>query len=154
MDYEGIVTPTEHRMVLAVSDMEGFVKLSRAMSDRRLFEILDGFYEQFQSPVAAAGGRVVKFMGDAALLCFPAERAAEAVEALREIQARTQAWLAERGPPFPVLVKAHVGTVVCGPMGTAGDKRFDIIGRPIMELFRMPGGPFVLSPELEEALEA
>jgi adenylate cyclase len=153
MDYEGITTPAEHRMVLAVADMEGFVKLSRAMSDARLFEILDGFYEQFQPPVEAAGGRIVKFMGDAALLCFPADRAAEAVEALHQVQARTQAWLQEQGAPFPVHVRAHVGTVVCGPMGTPDDKRFDIIGRPVMELFRLPGGPFVLSPDLEEALE-
>jgi len=154
MDYEGIATPTEHRMVMAVADMEGFVKLSRAMTDRSLFEILDGFYEQFQSPVTATGGRVVKFMGDAALLCFPGDRAAEAVEALRAIQSRTQAWLQERGAPFPVQVKAHVGTVVCGPMGLAGDKRFDIVGRAVMELFRMPAGTFVLSPDLEEALQS
>ena len=51
-----------------------------------------------------------------------------------------------------MYVKAHLGTVVAGPLGAAGDKRPDLIGRAVNDLFLLPAGEFVLSAALQARL--
>lgn len=49
---------------------------------------------------------------------------------------------------------AYIGLAVCGPLGTAGDKRFDVIGNTVNELFLMPyPEDFNLSEELKKIVE-
>ena len=49
--------------------------------------MLDKFYGLVGDAVDDAGGKVVKFMGDAALMVFPEDSTREAVEALRTLKA-------------------------------------------------------------------
>ena len=78
-----------------------------------------------------AGGKVVKFMGDSALLFFSADRVDEGVEALIALQEEGNAWLHDRGFASRQIIKAHFGSLCCGLIGTRTEKRFDVFGQTV-----------------------
>lgn len=82
--------------------------------------------------VEGSGGRVVKFIGDAALIVYPESLADAGVRALRELKERGDAWLVERRIPCGHVIKAHFGPVVSTRLGTRADKRFDVYGQTVM----------------------
>ena len=81
--------------------------------------------------VEEAGGKVVKFMGDAGLLIYPIATAERAVVGLRRLQAVGDAWLADHDSPCRHIIKAHVGPVYCGQVGTRTEKHFDVFGETV-----------------------
>ena len=83
------------------------------------------------SLVERAGGRVVKFIGDAALLVFPEDAVDRGVEGLLQLKDTVDDLMQERGWDCRLAVKAHFGTTVAGPFGAAGAKRFDVIGKAV-----------------------
>ena len=108
-------TPAERRLLVAVADIAGFSNLARTKSDRELFDFLSDFCERIGRLVDEGGGETVKFMGDAALVVFPADKADEGVETLRRMKRDIDGWLAEQAPRCRLQVKAHVGPAVRGP---------------------------------------
>ena len=136
----------ERRIVIAVADIAGFMKAARGKSNLDTFRMLDEFYYLVDQVVAKAGGRVVKFMGDAALMVFPEDSAPQAVAALGELKERAQTLWTGFDATCVVKTKAHVGLAACGPIGP--EKRFDVIGQSVNELFLMPGS----GPEVSDAL--
>ncbi len=153
MDYNNITTPTERDLVIAVADIAGTTKMAETMSNRELFEMFDAFYELVGGLVEGWGGQVVKCMGDAVLVVFPGNVPHQAIAGLRCLKREGETWLARYSPTPRIYLRAHLGPVVCGPLGPGGQKRFDVIGAAVNELFLMRSGDFVLSPELEQALE-
>ncbi|MBI4640925.1 MAG: adenylate/guanylate cyclase domain-containing protein [Candidatus Tectomicrobia bacterium] len=154
MNYSEITAPTEYHMIVALADIAGFARASQNLSNRELFDMLDEFYELIGGIVEDAGGKVVKFMGDGALIVFPEEMAKRAIEALGKIKMEANDWLSRFGLSCRIYLKAHIGSVICGPLGTAKEKHFDVIGDTVMKLFLSPSGDFVLSPELEQIVQA
>jgi adenylate cyclase len=146
MNYDSMCEPTECRMVVATADIAGFCKACQGKSDLDTFRMLDEFCHLVDGLTTDAGGRVLKFMGDAALMVYPEENAAAAVASLASLRSEAQAIWTDFDETCVVRTKAHVGSVVCGPMGPA--KRFDAIGNTLNELFRMPWD----GPELSVAL--
>ncbi|MBI2192470.1 MAG: adenylate/guanylate cyclase domain-containing protein [Planctomycetes bacterium] len=153
MFLDEITSPTEMRIVVGLADITGFARDAQARCDRETFDALAQFYAVVGKIVESAGGRVVKFMGDGALLVFPPERARDAVQALKSLSEKARDPLIRLSPQGRLRVRAHVGTAICGPLGTATHEPLDIIGRPVMELFRMPSGDLVVSPELRRLLD-
>jgi adenylate cyclase len=145
---------TEQQVIMASVDIAGFAKATRAIGDVELFELLEAYYQLVGDGVARAGGRVIKFMGDGALVTFPVDAPAAAVEALRVVKREVEAWLGEHPMGEWVAVRAHLGSVACGELGTADERRHDIIGHAVVELFRMRYAGFELSAALQEALDA
>ena len=152
MNYKSITSPTECRAIVATADITGFSRASQSKSNREVFDLLTEFYGIVGRIVDESGGKVVKFMGDAPLMVFPEGRAKQAVAALRSLTEKSSACVSRFGSACRLRVKAHIGSVVCGPLGTATEKPFDIIGSPLIDLFRMPSGDFVISPELQKLL--
>jgi class 3 adenylate cyclase len=152
MDFQNITTPTECELVLAVIDLASFARTAQTMSDRAIFDLLSEFYELVGTTTEAEGGRVVKFMGDAALIVFAGDNPDQAVRKLRLLKNAIETWLAAYDPELKLLIKAHLGRVVCGPLGMVSDKRFDVIGRAVNDLFLMERGDFVLSGPLKQRL--
>ena len=151
MNYDDITQPTECEVVVATADIAGFAKACRNRPEQDAFKMLDEFYELVGHVVHRAGGKLVKFMGDAALMIFPADKAPEAIVALRDLQTRAQGIWADFHTTCHVRIAAHVGSVICGPLGAAGDKRFDVIGSIVNELFLMRHQKeFNLSEELKK----
>jgi adenylate cyclase len=152
MDFQTITTPAECELVLAVIDLASFTRTAQTMSDRAIFDMLSEFYELAGTTIEAEGGKVVKFMGDAALIVFAGDNPDRAVQKLRLLKNAMENWLAAYDPELKLLIKAHLGRVVCGPLGTVSDKRFDVIGHAVNDLFLMQRGDFVLSGPLEKRL--
>jgi adenylate cyclase len=139
---------TARAIVIAFVDLSAFAMDARRVADEtRLADLVDGYYERVGTAVQRAGGRVVKFMGDGALLAFPTERADDAVLALLEAKRDVDAWAASERWDSRLVVKVHTGTVIAGPFGVRGDKRFDVIGDAVNVAARLQTRSFAMSAE-------
>jgi class 3 adenylate cyclase len=67
---------------------------------------LDAFYEHTAAAVQAEGGRVVKFMGDAALIVFPETAVDRGVKTLMALKDSVDELMAQRGWGCRLIVKA------------------------------------------------
>jgi class 3 adenylate cyclase len=143
-------SPRSVRLIIAVADITGFAKACALRSDRLTFEWLAEFYEFVGDVVGSAGGRVVKFMGDAALNIFTADAARPAIA----LQEQAMELLSRLDSNCHLHIKAHVGDLECGPLGVAAEKRFDVVGQAMFDLFRTPSGEFTVSTDLQTLLDA
>ena len=146
--------PCEERLVVAFTQVAGFAKACRSKADDAIVQTLDRYYEIVTGAVDGAGGLVVKFIGDASLVVFLPERATDGVAALNEIRdAATRVW-AEFDSSCEVQANAAIGAVMCGPVGPGATRRFDVIGKLVNEVARMPWGRVALSEQLRELAES
>jgi len=142
-------SPTQCNMLVAFTDVAGFAREFDDRTDHEIFGLLAELYQIIEDGVEKSGGKVVKFIGDAALIVYPDNKCGAAVEALRGLKVTTDMWLKDRGFGNDLRIRAHVGRVICGPLGTDREKRFDVIGKTVNEAARLPGDGFTLSPELQ-----
>jgi adenylate cyclase len=126
----------------------------RTGDDARVAEVLDGYYERVADAAERAGGTLVKFMGDGALLVFPRERTDDAVAALFALKEDVDAWAAGVGWESRLVVKAHAGTVIAGPFGARNDKRFDVLGDEVNTTARLATRGLALSAQAFRWLSA
>jgi len=119
----------------------------RTADDLRLADIVDGYYERVARRCVGAGGTVVKFIGDGALIVFPVDRADAAAGALFDLKSEVDEWLASLGWESRLVVKAHCGSVVAGLYGARDEKRFDVIGDEVNVAARLPTRSFALSAQ-------
>jgi class 3 adenylate cyclase len=82
-----------------------------------------------EDAVGAAGGLVVKFMGDAALVVFPEDLADQGIMALLDLKADIDRWLQDRPIGNSLHVNVHFGETMIGRMGRAG--HLDVIGETV-----------------------
>ncbi len=134
-------------LLIAFVDLTRFAAQSERTSDEEIAGTLDAYYERVACAVQAAGGTVVKFMGDAGLLVFPDTGVDRAVEALLALKASVDALMAQQGWECRLIAKVHFGTVVAGPFGARGDKRYDVIGRAVNTTARLEAAGVTLSVE-------
>ena len=99
--------------------------------DLRVANFFQEFYTLAGERLGAAGGRVVKFMGDAGLAAFPVEAVEDAIFALCELTGEARQLGGKYGFDTYLNVSVHVGPVVAGSFGTAGDERYDVIGKTV-----------------------
>jgi class 3 adenylate cyclase len=152
---ESIRTPTEISLLVAFTSLAGFNKRFVLPGDDQLvFDTMRDYYAWCGGLIQRRGGSVIKCIGDATLLAFPAEAASQAVAALKEIKVEGDAWLAHRGVPCHHLIKAHLGLVVMGLIGAPGQERLDIYGKTVNICATLDSGALVLTPQVFRALDA
>jgi class 3 adenylate cyclase len=147
-------TRSETSLLIAFLDLTRFFAQSQRTDDAEIAETLDAFYEHVAAAVAAAGGTVVKYMGDAALVVFPETGVDRGVEALLDLKDSVDDLLARRGWECRLTVKAHFGPVIAGPYGAAGAKRYDVLGRAVNITAGLDGSGVTLSVEAFRRLGA
>ncbi len=98
-------------------DLARFKIASRRVSDEVLAEVVQDYYERIGDGIKGAGGRVVKFMGDGALLVFPTDRASQAVRTLLLLKEAIDARMAQRKFATAFVVRLHAGDVMAGEFG-------------------------------------
>jgi len=133
--------------LVACSDLTGFAKLAGKFTEEELFCFLSDYYEFVGDTIAPSGGRVIKFMGDAALMTFSQSQADSGVRALLALQVEGDRFLAARGIPCRHHVRAHFGPIQQGELGTRTDKRMDIIGSTVNTMFLLKASEFAITPE-------
>ena len=77
---------TEIPLLIAFADLTRFAAQSLHVSDERLAETIDAYYERVAARIEAAGGKLVKFVGDAALIVFQPEAVDAGIQALLDLK--------------------------------------------------------------------
>src|SRR5581483_1198529 len=101
--------PLQSDMLVALCDWRLFFQYTKSRTSGEVFHTLNDFYLLTDDLIPAAGGVVLKFMGDAALVVFPPDLADSGVMALLDLKARTDAWLQSRKINSCLHVNAHFG---------------------------------------------
>ena len=124
-------TRSEAPLLVAFVDLTRFGTQSQRVEDAELAEVLDAYYERVGAAVSEAGGRVVKFVGDGAVIAFAEDRVDRGVEMLLGLKDAIDRFMAQRGWECRLIVKAHFGPAIVGPFGAAGDKCHDVVGKTV-----------------------
>jgi class 3 adenylate cyclase len=122
-------SPIQANTLVAFCDCSRFMQGSKGSSSAELFANLNDFYLLVEDAMQAAGGLVVKFMGDAALVIFSEELADQGIMALLELKATVDRWIQDRPLGQSLHINAHFGEVTLGRMGRAGN--LDVIGETV-----------------------
>lgn len=139
--------------VVAVLDVCTFMKGTAGLAPAQVFELLDRFAETVGTHVSNAGGSLVKCIGDALLVYFPREHAAEGVAALRQAKIIADTMWGSVNPACRVMLRIHAGPIACGLLGPVGAKHFDVIGNTVNELFCMKSREeIMISPAMNSLL--
>ena len=152
-DLSQVTVPTEAELVVAFFDLSRFMRAFSRFTLQTAYAFMDEYYTFAGGLIERRGGLVVKFIGDAGLVVFPAAQASVAVRGLLDLQAEGDAWLLQRAVESKHVVKAHVGLVMCGPLGAPSARRFDVIGETVNQAAVMPSQGFAISPQLFRRLD-
>lgn len=143
----------EMNLLVSFCDLKSFMRFSQEHSDLEMGQFLDEFYELVGDIVEEAGGHVLKFLGDAALIIFAEEDVNRGVVALKNLQEQSDAWLKARNVPSRNIIKAHFGPVTCGPAGTRHKKQFDIFGLTVNTAATLPSYGLAITPQVFRQLD-
>ncbi|MGE5514620.1 MAG: adenylate/guanylate cyclase domain-containing protein [Bacteroidota bacterium] len=142
-------TPAQHDMLVAVYETHWLTQYAEASDSlNRVWEIMSGLFALTGSIVAQAGGRQIKTLGDNGLAVFPIDTADAATRALFDLKAQAEDWLAQRGYRSRIHLKADIGPVAIGRIGTAGEEILDVFGRPVATAFTMPSTGIAITAPL------
>ncbi|MGF6229992.1 adenylate cyclase [Inquilinus ginsengisoli] len=120
---------------LLLCDLRDFTVLSNRLPPEQMLDRLNLYFDQLVPPIAAHGGEVLKFMGDAVLAFFhhqdgPAASCAAAFEAARQALTNIHS-VSQAGTPLSAGVALHHGEVAYGNIGSGGRLDFTVIGRDV-----------------------
>ena len=144
----------ETELLIAFSDLTAYTVTARRLSPHDVAALMEAFYERTHALIEPAGGRIVKFIGDAALIVFPAERAGDGVLALLHYKRELDGWLASVGYPGRLTVKAHFGRAVAGEFGPPHARRYDLLGDDVNTTARLESHGFAISAQAFRTLSA
>ena len=112
-------------------DLSRMSEWTSSEEDARIASFLQEFYALSARHIGKAGGRVVKFIGDAGLAVFETDVAEEVIFALCDLADEARALAAHFGFDTYLNINVHVGPVITGQFGAPGDERYDVIGKPV-----------------------
>ncbi|MEM8655200.1 MAG: adenylate/guanylate cyclase domain-containing protein [Pseudomonadota bacterium] len=126
----------EAQLAVLFLDMRGFTARTDGQLPYDVVHLLNRFFDDIVPPINRAGGTVDKYMGDGLMAVFEtptaqssARAALQAVEgigaALQDFNARLAG---EGSPPVAIGIGVHLGTVVLGEIGAAGQAPRTLIG--------------------------
>lgn len=137
----------EVAVLVAFVDVMGFALQSTRVTDAEIADVIDGYYHLIAERITAAGGHVVKYIGDGVLVVFDADDTDRGALALLELKLQVDRYFEGHGWKCPATVRAHVGTVIAGPYGPPGDRRFDVIGKTVNTAAMLDSSGVTLSDE-------
>jgi class 3 adenylate cyclase len=127
------------RLVVTVllSDIRGFSTIAEDADPTRLVAQLSEHRAEMCTPIMAAGGTVMAFLGDAVMAVFGApfpqpDHAARALATARAMHAvqdeLNRRWLAAGLPPFPLGIGLSTGEVAAALLGSEERLEYTVIG--------------------------
>jgi adenylate cyclase len=127
------------------SDLANFTKISDTVDPEEIIPMLNDYADAVISSVQAAGGEVLKLMGDGTLAIFrgnqPSEACAAALNARAALDRRLVDLNAQRRiegrPVTEVYLGLHVGDVFYGNIGSQDRLDFTVIGPAVNEVSRI-----------------
>jgi adenylate cyclase len=155
--------------VVWYSDLRDFTALNESLPPIDLIELLNAYFEAIAAAVAARGGEILQFIGDAALVIFAfadadaARRTAEAavdaaLDAFSAVAVVNRRRRRSGTPAIRFGVGLHVGAVMHGNVGSPDRLGFNVVGPAVNRAARLEsltkstGEPLLLSAELAALL--
>jgi class 3 adenylate cyclase len=116
---------------VAFFDLSRMFEWAGSSDDAKVAGFLQTFYQLAADHLEPAGGRIVKFIGDAGLVVCPEESVEELVFALNELSADIRKRGQKLGIDTYLNVNVHFGPVLAGSYGPKGAERYDVIGKTV-----------------------
>ncbi|MGV6848651.1 MAG: adenylate/guanylate cyclase domain-containing protein [Marinibacterium sp.] len=150
-------------MAILFVDIRGFTQMSEAMTPEEVSAFISEFRARLTGVVKRCGGMIDKFVGDAAMILFPAgddprAAAGNALRCAEAIQTDIAEWSAEREAaglsPVRVGTGGHWGEVFSGVVGDDARLEYSVFGDAVNVAARLEdmtktlGAPIVLSRDL------
>lgn len=123
--------PRTEEVLVALVDLTGFARFSRDRDPEGIWSTLESFYARVERAAAESGGEVLKFMGDAALLAWPAESADAGANALLSLKNAVDRDHEAAGVAMRLLVRANAGPVRLVLTGPGKKDRLDAFGETV-----------------------
>ena len=140
--------------VIWYSDMRRSTALAESMPPEHFLALVNSYFECTAGAVIAAGGQVLRFIGDAVLAIFPVAACPptatlppecascqSALQAARDAERRLAAYNARRArgglEPIDFGLGLHVGEVIFGNIGVPERLEFSVIGPAANEVARI-----------------
>lgn len=137
----------ERRLAILFLDMRGFTARTTGQLPYDVVFLLNRFFDAIVPPIMSAGGTVDKYLGDGLLAVF--ETADEKSSALAALQAaegiRTAltkfnlTLIGEKQTEVQIGIGIHLGDVVLGEIGAAGNAPRTLIGDTVNAASRLEG---------------
>ena len=132
---------------IAFFDLSRISEWASSEEDERAAGFLQRFYELAAEHIGPAGGRIVKFIGDAGLIVFPKESAEQVIFALCDFARAARECGREVGLDTYLNVNVHVGPVIAGSFGPPGSERYDVLGKAVNVAATLGRRGVTLSPQ-------
>ncbi|MDF1727204.1 MAG: adenylate/guanylate cyclase domain-containing protein [Sulfitobacter sp.] len=137
----------ERDLAVLFLDMRGFTARTTGQLPYDVVFLLNRFFDAVVPAVTMAGGTVDKYLGDGFLALFEREDAASSARAaIRAVQGIAQelarfntALASEGGAPVRIGIGVHLGNVVLGEIGAAGQAPRTLIGDTVNTASRLEG---------------
>jgi len=123
--------PTERELIVGMYDLRGYTLYCERTEASRALDVMARYCSLAGEIIHRAGGLLIKPIGDAGLFAFPGDEADAAVEAIKELQAVGDPWLASEDYAGRVRTVVHAGMAAIGLMGGPGREQIDIIGKTV-----------------------
>jgi adenylate cyclase len=146
------------RAAIWFSDIRGWSRIANERPAKEAVAIANDYFELVDTTIVAAGGEVLKLIGDAVLAIFPAgDNEGAACRAAIAAATWARALVHERKGGFEFGIGLHLGELVYGNVGSESRLDFTVMGRAvnyaarIEKLTRSLGEPVLLSQALADA---
>lgn len=130
------------------ADLRGFTQLSESLPPARLLDLLNSYFELVAAAVTPRGGEILRFMGDAMLIVFPADKQGElgsacrsahdaALEAFSRAEEINRRRRLDGCPEIRFGVGLNAGGVIYGNVGSPDRLDFTVIGPAVNRTARL-----------------
>ncbi len=133
--------------VLWYCDLQGFTKIADTTPPDELINLLNDYFENMVEPIHAAGGQVLKFMGDGLMAIFELDNSDNAdvcriaLDTVEETRRRIAEVNLERSaavkPTTEFYIAMHLGDVQYGNIGSKDRLDFTVVGPAVNEVSRI-----------------
>jgi serine/threonine protein kinase len=139
LDVAGVVGE-RRRVAVLCCDLRGFGAFSETYGAAEVIDRLNQYFDSMAVAIAAHGGVIDKFLGDAVLAVFggggplasPAEAALDAALAMRRaLHALNQGWIAAGLAPLDNSIGLEFGEVLYGSVGSTGHRAVTVLGEVV-----------------------
>jgi class 3 adenylate cyclase len=148
INFNQINSPTKLNLLISFLDLTNFRRTCRGKTDEEVFELLSEFYTLSGEIIAKNNGKIIKFIGDSAIVVFPEDCIDQGVNTLKQLKNKIESDFEKKNIPSRLDVKIHFGEVIGGLLGTKENKTFDIIGEAVNTTALLKSFGFSMTPQV------
>ena len=126
-----------------MSDLRGFTAITHRLGPEATLNVLNAYFEVMATEIQAAGGEVLKFIGDGILAIFPTDGADpeaacnNALRAAKRAHIRLDAASEHIQEPIQAGIALDLGAVTWGNIGSTKRLDFTVIGEAVNRVSRI-----------------